>query len=287
MSKYSYNKNFFENIDSEEKAYWLGFLYADGCINRYYRNEKLKAMSLEIGLGKKDENHLYKFLKSIDSNVPVKSKTSKLNNKEYESSRVTVCNTKMCRDLIDLGCTPVKSLTLEYPSIDILPEEYAWHFIRGYIDGDGNIFYNNYKSNNENHKDTISFKLSVIGTMQMLKGIENFFLKNNIPINASYSEEGKAFSLHIHGIDNLKELYNKIYKDSNIYLERKYTYFKNAIEDVESKRQNSSGKRGVYFNKQINKWTATITIDGKKNLLGNFEKLEDAIEARKKSELLK
>lgn len=50
MGKYTYNKDYFKEIDSFEKAYWLGFLYADGCITRFYKDEKLKSMSLEITL---------------------------------------------------------------------------------------------------------------------------------------------------------------------------------------------------------------------------------------------
>ena len=60
MSKYYYNKDYFSVIDNSDKAYWLGFLYADGCINRYYRNEKLKAMNLELTLCDEDKKHLQK-----------------------------------------------------------------------------------------------------------------------------------------------------------------------------------------------------------------------------------
>ena len=30
--KHNLNKDYFKNIDNEEKAYWLGFIAADGCI---------------------------------------------------------------------------------------------------------------------------------------------------------------------------------------------------------------------------------------------------------------
>ena len=61
MSKYEYNKDYFSKIDTSDKAYWLGFLYADGCINRFYRGEKLKSMTLELGLCYRDKEHLEKF----------------------------------------------------------------------------------------------------------------------------------------------------------------------------------------------------------------------------------
>ena len=46
----------FETIDTEEKAYWLGFMYADGYIgaSRY---------SVGINLSLKDIDHLKKFCK--------------------------------------------------------------------------------------------------------------------------------------------------------------------------------------------------------------------------------
>lgn len=42
---------YFENIDTEEKAYWLGFLYADGYVNA---NED----KIELCLAEKDFHHL-------------------------------------------------------------------------------------------------------------------------------------------------------------------------------------------------------------------------------------
>ena len=44
--KYFFDFNFFEKIDNEYKAYWLGFMYADGCIlkqdNRGYGEQEFK-----------------------------------------------------------------------------------------------------------------------------------------------------------------------------------------------------------------------------------------------------
>lgn len=44
----------FENIDTEEKAYWLGFLYADGCVGS-------KESKVELSLAEKDLRHMEKF----------------------------------------------------------------------------------------------------------------------------------------------------------------------------------------------------------------------------------
>lgn len=66
MSKYVYNKDYFEKINTSEKAYWLGFLYADGCITRFYKGEVLKSMSLEITLKDADCEHLIKFKNALE-----------------------------------------------------------------------------------------------------------------------------------------------------------------------------------------------------------------------------
>ena len=82
MNKYYYNKDFFNKIDTEEKAYWLGFLYADGCIVTRSKCKKVTPMSLELVLSSIDINHLYKFLNSLESNIEIKNKIVELNGKK-------------------------------------------------------------------------------------------------------------------------------------------------------------------------------------------------------------
>ena len=118
MSKYNYNKDYFESINSSEKAYWLGFLYADGCITRFYKNEKLKSMSLELTLCKEDKEHLIKFNNALSSNVPIRKKLVKTNTKIYEEYRLVINCTKMCYDLINLKCTPNKTFSIVIPRLD-------------------------------------------------------------------------------------------------------------------------------------------------------------------------
>lgn len=278
MGKYYYNKDFFQNIDTEEKAYWLGFLYADGCINRMYRNEKLKAMNLEIGLCRDDEEHLKKFLKSIESNVEIKHKKSNLNGKTYECSRIIICCTKMCYDLIDKGCTPEKSLSLKFPNENIIHKKLIKHFIRGYFDGDGCV------SVNKNNIIQINF----VGTSDMLNGISDFLLSENIIYKtSSFYKKGNAYELFIYGVDTIDRFYKKIYDGSTIFLDRKNNKFTNFFENNQYRRKSSSGKQGVYFDKNTNKWISTIYIDGKRKRLGSFIDKEKAIKIRQDFEILK
>ena len=278
MSKYYYNKDFFQNIDTEEKAYWLGFLYADGCINRLYRNGKLVSMDLEIGLAKEDETHLSKFLNSIQSNVPIKSKTVSLNNRKYEAKRVTICCTKMCKDLCEKGCTPQKSLTLKFPDKSCVDNALLRHFIRGYFDGDGCV--------SISKKNVI--QINFVGAFEILDGISNFLLEQEIIYKKpNFYKNGNAFEMYIYGADIIKGFYDFIYSGSLIYLDRKYHKFKIFFDTYNLKRKSQSGKQGVRLDTRTNKWCVTGCLNGRQIYLGSYKNKDDAIDIRKNFEINK
>jgi len=123
------NQDYFEKIDTEEKAYYLGFLYADG-YNYQKKNRvvlSLAEQDVEIvnGLAKAVcyQNQIYTIKKKDENCQRMKS--------------IIVVSEKMSNDLANLGCIQKKSLILRIPKI----KEYLMrHFIRGYFDGDGCIY---------------------------------------------------------------------------------------------------------------------------------------------------
>lgn len=195
------NENVFEKIDTEEKAYWLGFLYADGSISSGKRND------IELSLQLSDKEHLQKFKNFIGFE-------GKLIVDDYRC-RVSFKNEKMKKDLIKLGCTPKKSLTLTFPTEKQVSKELIPHFIRGYMDGDGCIVCT------EKHKS-----IEILGTNHILKGICYY---TNIPIGRIYKtncKSDKIFRLVCNKTRDVLNFCNYIYKDSNIYLERKFNKYK-------------------------------------------------------------
>lgn len=206
---------FFENIDTEEKAYWLGFLYADGCVRETKRNDKLKAMILEVGLSSIDREHLEKFLFQIKYDGEVKYKDVKLGNKSFESCRVNVCDTEMCRDLVKLGCTPRKSLTLTFPTEEQVPKHLQIHFIRGYVDGDGSIGLRNVNYKGRECKRGL---ITILGTKDFLeKVVEVTGWKRN-----TIQKPSGTYQIEWNNKSTIEEYLDLIYKGANIYLERKY-----------------------------------------------------------------
>ena len=209
--KYEINEDYFEKIDSEFKAYWLGFLYADG-YNSYNGTRGV----LELGLAKTDESHLCKFKDSLQSTSVIHNKKSKIGNKEYESVKINICNKKLCEDLHNLGCVRNKSLILKFPKDNIVPKNLVRHFIRGYFDGDGCVHLN---------LETKHFSVSFVGTLEFLETIQKIISKDTGISKVSIRNKGKAYQIQWSGVRNCHILYKYLYKDCNIFLDRKFEKF--------------------------------------------------------------
>jgi hypothetical protein len=208
--KYDVDDSFFEKIDSEEKAYWLGFLYADG-----YVRIKKNAGELKLKLNIKDRNHIELFRKSIKSTHKIIDSTSKVivNGKEHTSlcSTLSIYNTKIVSDLFKLGCLNNKTFKIRMPNIE---DEFIRHFIRGYFDGDGCISLSK-KSNSANCLITSNFDF-----LSDLLTILNF---------GKLNKRGNIFDLVFYSKKNIKNFYELLYNNSTIFLERKYLIFKQHL----------------------------------------------------------
>lgn len=210
--KYNVNEDYFEKINTPNKAYWLGFLYADGCILIRERNKK-KSYVLELSLNADDTLHLEKFKMSLKSNTPIKNKTIK---DKYKACKINICNKKICEDLIKLGCTPRKSLTLTFPTEDQVPKELIPHFIRGYLDGDGCVY-----NNGEGY-----VSLSFVGTQSFLESIQNIMYDKFGLTKTILKEKGQAYQCAWKGKGNLKTWFDYLYNyDDIIFLQRKFEKF--------------------------------------------------------------
>ncbi|MFV2015941.1 MAG: hypothetical protein ACC656_10955 [Candidatus Heimdallarchaeota archaeon] len=204
--KYTFNQDFFETIDSEEKSYWLGFLAADGCIriqkNRY---------RITLKLAEKDKNHIEKFKNSIQSNHQIKPRVSNLG---YIYFGLTLNSHKMFNDLLDKGLTPRKSLTLKPPTN--VPKELIRHWIRGYFDGDGSIF-------KRHNRDTLV--LSLLGTEEVLEFV---LRESKVDLKVRSKKTSRAYFIQSSYKKALK-FFDFIYKDSTIFLERKNLIYNNFL----------------------------------------------------------
>ena len=214
--RYAVNQNYFKEINTSNKAYWLGFLYADGCILSDI-NRRTGGSVLEICLNADDVNILERFKISLSSNSPIKEK---IINDKYKAVRLNICNTNICKDLVRLGCTSRKSLTLKFPTEEQVPQYLIPHFIRGYFDGDGNVYVDD--------KGKLSPKIGFVGTKEFLEEILNI-AENNLGLTrvVKYQKKGnQAYQIQWSGFSNLKSWEEYLYNyEDIIYLPRKREKF--------------------------------------------------------------
>lgn len=218
--KYFFNERFFQNIDNPIKAYWLGFLYADGCVtySKTKSEKKWKCGRLDVRLKSDDDYMLHNLNYDMEGNVPVTYYIVKLKStqKEYHACRISFNNSDLANDLERHGCTRNKSLTLAFPKH--LPENLLSHFMRGYIDGDGSVG----RYVNERN-DT--FQLSLLGTKEFLFDFKNVLVKNEIRVTAITKTKSKAYVMTMSGKENMNKVFKFLYSGANRFLERKRNIF--------------------------------------------------------------
>lgn len=211
--KYVCNENYFEKIDNIEKAYWLGFLFADG----YVRMHKGRSAELKLKLSINDKEHIKLFRKTLESTHPIKDEENVTYNNGKKSvttcSFISVNSKKLVSDLYKNGCVNKKSFIIEFPNID---RKYYRHFIRGYFDGDGSIYVNNGRND-----------LSIVSaSLIFLKRIQEI-LKNDINVTSKIYNEQNYHRLKIFRKNDVLHIYKYMYNYSYVFLERKKNKFKN------------------------------------------------------------
>lgn len=201
----------FKNIDDEDSAYWLGFLYADGNI-RKDRNE----ISLE--LQEKDKKTIEDFHLYCKNKNQIREHNISRNNKIYKSYVSSFSSASVKENLISLGCVPKKSLILTFPNEQQVPQKYIYDFIRGYIDGDGYIQYDY-----EKHR----YRIVVLGTKEFLQGLMQ---RANLLEYCSIIKDNNS-NIYILTISNkafVFKLLTKLYEKSKFHLERKFDIYLKA-----------------------------------------------------------
>lgn len=206
------NQNYFSDINTERKAYWLGLLMADGSI---YQPKNSNSYVLSLGLQEKDLYLLESFKKDLESEGTI-SKRSKTN-----SYRIDIGSRKLCEDLISFGVVPNKSY--KEGKLPNIPLELIPHFIIGLFDGDGSI--SQYKK-----KDSVnfSFGLSICSSSENILIQISTFLKT-IDIRSSVTADKRSlknenfsdmYFLNIVGKES-KFKFTELYLSSELFIKRK------------------------------------------------------------------
>lgn len=214
VKKYTCNENYFENIDTPDKAYWLGFIAADGNISR---------SNLHIGIHKMDVDHLEKFKKDINATNPVKIKKYISKEKHSYIARIDLYSKKIVDDLKHHGLYPNKTHTLSWDNITKnIPDNFIIDFVRGFFDGDGSW---------KVSKNRITFNVSSV-SKDFIEPFSEWFSKminvKSYKIYKSNHITSTMYSYERAKKEDLIKIYKVLY-NGEVCLDRKYLRAKSFI----------------------------------------------------------
>ena len=219
--KYALDEHYMDNIDTPEKAYVLGFFFADGSVNV---PKQTVAMSLQ-----EEDGYILERIRELFSSERPLEYLDYSNKHDFgyhykNQYRLCMFSNHLTHQLVDKGMVQNKSLILEYPDIDANLDR---HFIRGYFDGDGS--FGVYGCNNKlKPQGTINFT----STDNFCKTIQTK-LKDNLSISGggiydASCHNGITKQLSFGGNTQCKKILDWLYYDTDLYLTRKHDRYINA-----------------------------------------------------------
>ena len=209
-------EHFFQEINEEAKAYFLGLLISDGNV---FKDNTGRQASISITLDLKDEYMLEKFKEVLQANTSV-------GHDGRGCGQIAVRSNIMAEDLAKYGVIPRKSYNTYLP---LISKEMMPHLIRGIFDGDGSIMAKPNHSNDGHNRFLHS--ISFCGTHQLMEDISNYILENLGIKTAVYDYKDRNLSeLKIQNIDNIAKFGYWIYRNSTIFLNRKKDIFNDFLK---------------------------------------------------------
>lgn len=241
-SKTCPHQDFFDEINSEEKAYILGFLASDGSIydknGSYYANIRVKYTDIDI---------LEKIKQSMELSLDITYNEEVVTFPQggtslAKMSCLRIYGKQIVKQIETYGIIPNKTLHLKVDYIRI-PEQFLKDFLRGLWDGDG--CFGIYKNKN----GSITYSIGYIGSYELLLDIQDiihkFFPIHKINIWKAKECNENIYRLGLARRDDFIEFLNFIYKDAHIYLERKYQKYLKCMEEINNKKYKKSPCRNL------------------------------------------
>lgn len=254
VAKYKIDEKYFEKIDTQDKAYFYGFILTDGNIE----NNRSKRITIKIGL--KDKPILESFRKYLKTNKPLethKSRFTMYGNYKVKSgagAAIVISNVKMVKDIIKLGLNPAKTKTVQFPVNTIIPHKYMHHCIRGIFDGDGTsgighiqiisgskIFLSKFKYYLQDRYKINSYIIEYKRTVKATNSITNYWV---LCISASFSGKESSGIKRVGKTGQFKAIPKKLQKLNQKLFYK--TIYANCNKDLYLKRKKEKLKKYLF-----------------------------------------
>lgn len=195
---YSLDATTFQTIDTEAKAYWLGFLFADGSVSK---------RTVTLALSHKDRSHVEAFRDFMKSEAPVKDVMRLVNTL---TSIVQITDRDLAADLVKLGISVGRPLPTT--SLIATPPELQHHWIRGFFDGDGSA---------GQGRPRMSFCCPHTELLHLIRDMIAAWARHPFGSILPHSH-GVVWYLTYSGINSCRDTANYLYRDATFCLQRKY-----------------------------------------------------------------
>lgn len=213
IRNYKINEDVFDIIDSQEKAYWLGFLLADGCIAKSAGTRR----TLRVFLKASDKNHLKKLAKFLN----YKGKFHIDNRDNHPRYGIVFNSIILCSSLLNKGWIQFKEFG-DIRIFNFVPDFLFNHFFRGYFDGDGCITYHRRNKSDGSLRNNKDWYINIVckfsnPLIYFSKKIQNIWGEYK-----DVKSRKTVYALLYNGNNKLSDLVKWMYRDCIIYLDRKY-----------------------------------------------------------------
>lgn len=213
--RYSLNEHYFDVIDTPNKAYLLGLLYADGCNHEAH-------YSITLNLQEEDRAVVEFMKKELEYEGPIHIRKLHDTNEKYKNQCVLCVNSMaLSNRLKELGVVNAKSLILTFP--EWLNEQLYSYFIAGYFDGDGCISYDEKRQ---------KCSTSIVSTMEFCNKLSQIFSNIGCKHHIAHPKQcnsNNTYVLRTCGNKSSLLLLDYIYNNNGFHMDRKYQkylYFK-------------------------------------------------------------
>lgn len=232
---YALNESFFEDIQTEQQAYWLGFLLADSRVAKTVAGNWI----CRTDLATVDTQHLEKLRIAVGTDAPIKS------GHDGESVYLDLCSVQLCRALVSLECGPDKTSKHGTPAI---PDVLQRHFYRGFSDGDGSIY--PCPTNHTWRFDALGSPLFITEMQHWLVrhagvGYTKLIIPNNSPV---------SLSVRYTGGNQVERICRELYANATVYLQRKF----DSVQRLYSRNKVPGGAAGTRSRHIVEDCTSAI-----------------------------
>lgn len=216
-----FNENYFDIVDTPEKAYWLGFIHADGSL--IFAKKLNRITCLDINIQERDGKLIEQFVRDIEGDIARIEKRANRGHSQRLMARIRLRSPVLIEALCRLGVRPRKSYKNDGALIK--GGNYFKHYLRGYFDGNGSV-----------GKIRDHIRMQIIGPEKLCRDMFKE-IKSEVGVNGGNVYPCHRSDRHIllyQTNNQCTSIGNWMYSDATRYLARKKDAFMSLIEGVNS-----------------------------------------------------